>query len=61
VLELADIYSALTENRAYKPALSREKALTIINTDVNNGCFDPKIFNALVRATAEVKVGEKSL
>ena len=53
ILGLADRYSALTEKRVYKEPLTREQALTIINNDVKAGKFDPRIFNALVLATAK--------
>ena len=37
ILNVADKYSALTEERAYKKAFSREDALNIISEDVKNG------------------------
>lgn len=51
IVAIADKYSALTEKRSYKPAMSREKALTIIRNDVREGKLNPLVFNALVNYT----------
>ena len=53
ILSMADKYSALTENRPYKPALNREEALTIIRNDVREGKLNPLVYNALVLYTDE--------
>ena len=53
ILNLADKYSALTEERVYKEAFSPEKALTIIYSDVKNGDIHPFLFNALVKSVKE--------
>jgi len=50
ILSAADKYSALTEKRSYKEALSREQALSIIEEDVNNGIISPEVFEALRKA-----------
>ncbi len=50
VLNLADRYSALTENRVYKKALSPQQALTIIHRDVEQGKVHPILYKALVEA-----------
>lgn len=48
VVALADKYSALTENRSYKKALSPKEALEIIKKDVEEGKINPRVYNALV-------------
>lgn len=53
ILSIADIYSALREKRCYKPAMSREKSLQIINEEVGRGKFDPEIYEALVKYSKE--------
>lgn len=53
ILAIADKYSALTENRPYKPALKREEALTIIRNEVREGKLNPLVYNALVLYTDE--------
>lgn len=48
ILSMADIYSALREKRCYKDAMTKKKALEIINSEVNKGKFHPSVYNALV-------------
>ncbi len=43
VLQLADIYDALTTARPYKTALSPDEALQIIRSEVSKGWRDPKL------------------
>nr|QGT49842.1 hypothetical protein Melaina855_2290 [uncultured Candidatus Melainabacteria bacterium] len=50
ILNLADKYSALTEERVYKEAFSPQKALTILYSEVKKGDIHPFIFNALVKS-----------
>lgn len=50
ILNLADKYSALTEERVYKSAMSPQKALTVLSTEVQKGEINPIIFNALVQS-----------
>lgn len=48
ILSMADVYSALREKRCYKEALSKEKALEIINKEVEKREFHPCVYDALV-------------
>lgn len=43
VLQIADIYDALTSPRPYKPAFSVNQALRIIEQETNRGWRDPQI------------------
>ena len=61
ILSIADKYSALTEVRPYKKALTREEALTIIRADVRNGKFNPLIYNALVNYTDNTALTENKI
>ncbi len=46
-MALADVYDALTTDRPYKPALTHERAVTMITRD--RGCrFDPDIVDAFL-------------
>ena len=47
ILRVADEYSALTEDRSYKNAMSKEKALEIIKQDVDDGNISPEVYNSL--------------
>lgn len=49
VLNIADKYSALTENRVYKDAYTLQKALTVLYSEVKRGEIHPFLFNALVK------------
>ena len=60
ILSLADKYSALTENRPYKEAFSKNKALSILYKDVKSGDIHPFIFKALVNYVNSDKVAQVS-
>lgn len=47
ILNAADKFSALTEQRVYKPALDKDRALAIIYKDVKDGNLHPFVFKAL--------------
>lgn len=47
ILSMADIYSALREKRCYKPSMSKEKALKILNIETQKGKFSPSVYKAL--------------
>jgi putative two-component system response regulator len=49
VLQIADIYDALTSQRTYKPAFSPETALQIIQEETNLGWRDPEIVNLFLQ------------
>ena len=46
---MADKYSALTEKRSYKKPMTSKEALTVILKDVQDGKYNPLIFNSLVK------------
>ena len=48
IVALADKYSALTEQRSYKKALTPLEALDVIKVSVDNGEINPRVYNALV-------------
>jgi len=50
MVSIADKYSALTENRAYKPAMSKEEALDVIKEDVAKGIFSQEIYSVLEKS-----------
>ena len=43
ILQLVDIYDALTTKRSYKPALSHEQAMSIIEQETARGWRDPEL------------------
>ena len=53
ILNIADKYSALTEERVYRKALTPQQALTIIYSDVQKGEVHPFLYQALAKAVSE--------
>ncbi len=53
IVAIVDIFDALTADRSYRSALTREQALNIIFEDVKKGKLDSKIANALKEITAK--------
>lgn len=50
VVQIADIYDALTSPRAYKPAFSVEKALRIMADETSRGWRDPELVELFFQA-----------
>jgi putative two-component system response regulator len=44
VLQIVDVFDALTTQRPYKPALSTAEALLMMQAEVDRGWWDPEIF-----------------
>jgi putative two-component system response regulator len=49
VIQVVDVFDALTTERPYKPALSIEEALDIMQDEVNKGWWDPEIYSTFRR------------
>jgi putative two-component system response regulator len=54
VMQIADIYDALTSRRCYKPAYSPAKALKIILEETSRGWRDPQIVEFFVQLHKDV-------
>jgi response regulator RpfG family c-di-GMP phosphodiesterase len=54
VLQIADIYDALTNSRCYKPAYTPKEAIHIIEEETSRGWRDPEIVTHFVRIHREV-------
>ena len=55
VLQIVDVYDALTTERPYKPVIAQDEALALMKREVRKGWWDPKVFAAfeqLIRADA---------
>ncbi len=46
VLQIADVYDALTTERPYKPALAVAEALAVMKKEIKKGWWDPAVFAA---------------
>lgn len=60
ILQVVDVYDALTTERSYKPALPREEALAIMEEEVRKGWWDPEVFaefSAMVAETSDAATG----
>ncbi|MGH9805637.1 MAG: HD-GYP domain-containing protein, partial [Candidatus Acidiferrales bacterium] len=44
VLQIVDVFDALTTERPYKPALSREVSLAVLENEVRRGWWDARVF-----------------
>lgn len=53
ILNIADKYSALTENRVYKKPMTPQQALGIIFDEVKNGNVHPMLYYSLVQAVRQ--------
>src|ERR1700720_3978363 len=49
VLQIVDVYDALSTERPYKRALSNEEALGMMRKEIKKGWWDPKVFDAFER------------
>ena len=52
ILRAADEYTALREERPYKPALSKQEALSIVEEDVQKGYILPEVYQALEKSAS---------
>jgi putative two-component system response regulator len=44
ILQIVDVFDALTTSRPYKPALTVEEALAVMKKEVRKGWWDPQVF-----------------
>lgn len=54
IVQMADIYDALTSRRAYKPAYAPAHALAILADETRRGWRDPRIFRLFAQLHSEV-------
>jgi len=59
LMAVADVYDALISKRVYKPAFSREKAMSIL-VEGRGQHFDPDIIDAMLEIESEfIRIAEK--
>jgi putative two-component system response regulator len=61
VLQIVDVYDALTTERPYKRALSVEEALRTMRSEIRKGWWDERIFNAFERMMNTEEVPHRGL
>jgi putative two-component system response regulator len=57
VLQIVDVYDALTTNRPYKKAFSITDALETMKQEVSKGWWDPHIFDQFERLVRSGSAG----
>jgi len=60
VLQIVDIYDALTTNRPYKPAMTNARALEIMQEEVHRGWRDARIFQEFREMILEELASEEA-
>ncbi len=58
ILQVVDVYDALTTARPYKKALPAAEALAIMEDEVNRGWWDPEVFAAFTEMIGQESVPE---
>jgi putative two-component system response regulator len=58
VLQLADIYDALTSERPYKKALRPDQALVVMQQETNRGWRDPFLMSTFTKLNRDTMAGE---
>jgi putative two-component system response regulator len=61
VLQIVDVYDALTTERPYKRALSIEEALRTMRSEIRKGWWDERIFNAFERTMSTEEFRHRGL
>lgn len=61
VLQIVDVYDALTTERPYKQALSNEEAFRVMRKEIKKGWWDPKVFDAFERMMKPEEVQHRGL
>lgn len=60
ILQLADIYDALTSQRSYKRAFPKEEALAVLTEEVRNGWRDPELVSVFCQMLEQPGFAEYS-
>jgi putative two-component system response regulator len=61
VLQIVDVYDALTTERPYKRALSVEEALRTMRSEIRKGWWDERVFSAFERMMSTEEVRHRGL
>lgn len=54
IVAIADVYDSLTHDRIYRPAVSEEDAIKIMNSE-NGKHFDPRLLDCFLRCVPELR------
>lgn len=59
ILQIVDVYDALTTERPYKRALSQSQAIATMEEEIKRGWWDPRLFAAFRQMLEAVPIEEK--
>ncbi len=61
ILAIVDIYDAITQERHYKPATPKERALKILSIEAAEGKLDQELVSLFIDQISEIEVGAESI
>ncbi len=59
IVAMVDSYDALTTDRPYRPALSEEQALRLLDVETEKGLWDKELFNIFKEILSDEQISEK--
>jgi len=59
ILQISDIYDALTTARPYKPALSVEEAMRILDDEARRGWRDPELVSLFQQCCPKIELRDR--
>jgi putative two-component system response regulator len=60
ILQVADIYDAITSRRSYKPAFGSDEALALMRQEVDRGWRDPALFGLFLNIIKQAREDRKT-
>ncbi|AZR73977.1 phosphohydrolase [Anoxybacter fermentans] len=54
IMAVADVFTAITEDRPYRKGMTKDKALHVLKKMVNNSALDPMIVSSLIKNYEEI-------
>ncbi len=61
ILAIVDIYDAITQERHYKPATPKERALKILSLEAAEGKLDQNLVDLFITKISEIETGAESI
>jgi HD-GYP domain-containing protein (c-di-GMP phosphodiesterase class II) len=61
ILSIVDIYDAITQERHYKPATPKERALKILDLEAGEGKLDRDLVDLFINNISEIEAGAESI
>ena len=61
ILAIVDIYDAITQERHYKPATPKERALKILSLEAAEGKLDQNLVDLFITKISDIETGAESI